>query len=56
MKAPVNVSSVGITDPVTVFDETMQFPWEVDDFRAKLRRATSCRRSKPGRRSISRCG
>ena len=30
--APVKVSSVGITDPVTVFDDTLQVPWEVDDF------------------------
>src|SRR5262249_11028911 len=30
--APVRVSSAGITDPVTVFDDTLQVPWEVDDF------------------------
>src|SRR5439155_6364946 len=30
--APVKASSVGITDPVTVFDDTLQVPWEVDDF------------------------
>jgi hypothetical protein len=29
---PVKASSVGITDPVTVFDDTMQVPWEVDEF------------------------
>jgi len=34
--APVKVSSVGVTDPVTVFDDTMQVPWEVDDFKAKF--------------------
>jgi hypothetical protein len=32
IKAPVKVSSVGITDPVTVFDDVQQVPWEVDDF------------------------
>ena len=32
IKAPVKASSVGITDPVTVFDDTMQVPWEVDEF------------------------
>ncbi|HEV2983290.1 MAG TPA: M14 family zinc carboxypeptidase [Vicinamibacterales bacterium] len=32
IKAPVKVSSVGITDPVTVFDDTLQVPWEVDEF------------------------
>ena len=37
VSAPVKVSSVGVTDPVTVFDETMQVPWEVDDFRAKFK-------------------
>src|SRR3989441_5866001 len=37
VKAPVRVSSVGVTDPVTVFDETMQVPWEVDDFWAKFK-------------------
>src|SRR5262245_10737696 len=36
VKVPVNVSSIGITDPVTVFDETFQVPWEVDDFRGKF--------------------
>jgi hypothetical protein len=35
--APVKVSSVGITDPVTVFDDTLQVPWEVDDFWAKFK-------------------
>ena len=32
IKAPVKVSSVGVTDPVTVFDDTLQVPWEVDEF------------------------
>jgi hypothetical protein len=36
VSAPVKVSSVGVTDPVTVFDDTMQVPWEVDDFRTKF--------------------
>ncbi|HKB12080.1 MAG TPA: M14 family zinc carboxypeptidase [Vicinamibacterales bacterium] len=31
------VSSSGITDPVTVFDDTMQVPWEVDDFWGKFK-------------------
>src|SRR4029077_9091386 len=35
MVAP-KVSSSGITDPVTVFDDTLQVPWEVDDFWAKF--------------------
>ncbi|MBI3402776.1 MAG: hypothetical protein HY048_15270 [Acidobacteria bacterium] len=37
VKAPVKVSSVGITDPVTVFDDTLQVPWEVDEFWAKFK-------------------
>src|SRR5262245_15308268 len=37
IKVPVKVSSVGITDPVTVFDDTMQVPWEVDDFWAAFK-------------------
>ncbi len=37
VKAPVNVSSVGVTDPVTVFDDTMQVPWEVDEFWAAFK-------------------
>ena len=32
IRVPVKASSVGITDPVTVFDDTMQVPWEVDEF------------------------
>ena len=36
VKAPAKVTSSGITDPVTVFDDTLQVPWEVDDFWAKL--------------------
>jgi hypothetical protein len=35
--APVKVSSVGITDPVTVFDDTLQVPWEVDEFWATFK-------------------
>lgn len=35
--AAVTVTSKGITDPVTVFEETLDLPWEVDDFRAKFR-------------------
>jgi hypothetical protein len=35
--APVTVASVGITDPVTVFDDTLQVPWEVDEFWAKFK-------------------
>jgi zinc carboxypeptidase len=34
---PIKASSVGITDPVTVFDDTLQVPWEVDDFWAKFK-------------------
>ncbi len=37
IKAPVKVSSTGINDPVTVFDDTLQVPWEVDDFWAKFK-------------------
>ena len=37
VKAPVKVSSVGITDPVTVFDDTLQVPWEVDEFWATFK-------------------
>jgi zinc carboxypeptidase len=37
VKAPVKVTSTGITDPVTVFDDTLQVPWEVDDVRAKIK-------------------
>ena len=35
--APVKASSVGITDPVTVFDDTFDVPWEVDEFWAKFK-------------------
>ncbi|HMF96980.1 MAG TPA: M14 family zinc carboxypeptidase [Vicinamibacterales bacterium] len=31
------VASSGISDPVTVFDDTLQVPWEVDDFWAKFK-------------------
>jgi hypothetical protein len=37
--APVTVKSQGITDPVTVFEETIDLPWEVDEFRARFRAA-----------------
>jgi len=37
IKAPLKVSSVGITDPVTVFDDTLQVPWEVDEFWEKFK-------------------
>ena len=33
----VTVTSRGMTDPDTVFDETMQVPWEVDDLRERLK-------------------
>lgn len=35
--AKVKVSAQGITDPVSVVDETFDAPWEVEEFRAKLR-------------------
>src|SRR5580765_6326301 len=37
IQAPVKATSVGITDPVTVFDDTFDVPWEVDDFWAKFK-------------------
>src|SRR3954470_3269146 len=37
IKSPIKAASVGITDPVTVFDDTLDIPWEVDDFRAKFK-------------------
>jgi hypothetical protein len=33
----VTVTSQGITDPVTVFDDKFDLPWEVDDFWAKFK-------------------
>ena len=33
----VTVASQGITDPVTVFDDKFDIPWEVDDFWAKFK-------------------
>ena len=33
----VTVTSQGITDPVTVFDDKFDIPWEVDDFWAKFK-------------------
>jgi hypothetical protein len=32
VKVAPRVSSSGVTDPVTVFDDTLKVPWEVDDF------------------------
>jgi hypothetical protein len=32
VKVTPRVSTSGITDPVTVFDDTLKVPWEVDDF------------------------
>jgi hypothetical protein len=37
IKAAVKASSVGITDPATVFDDTLDVPWEVDEFWAKFK-------------------
>ena len=37
VKTTPKVASSGITDPVTVFDDTLQVPWEVDDFWAKFK-------------------
>jgi hypothetical protein len=37
IKVPVKVSSTGINEPVTVFDDTLQVPWEVDDFWTKFK-------------------
>jgi hypothetical protein len=37
IQAPVKTTSVGITDPVTVFDDTFDVPWEVDDFWTKFK-------------------
>jgi zinc carboxypeptidase len=36
LQSPLTVSSIGITDPVTVFDDTLQVPWEVDEFWTKF--------------------
>jgi hypothetical protein len=33
----ITVASQGITDPVTVFDDKFDIPWEVDDFWAKFK-------------------
>jgi len=35
--AKVTVASQGITDPVTVFEDKIDIPWEVDEFWEKLR-------------------
>ena len=37
VKTTPKVTSSGITDPVTVFDDTLKVPWEVDDFWAKFK-------------------
>ena len=37
IKVTPRVSSSGITDPVTVFDDTLKVPWEVDDFWARFK-------------------
>lgn len=39
IKGPaVNVVSQGITDPVPVFEETVDVPWEVDEFKDRFRK------------------
>lgn len=35
----VKVTSAGITDPVPVFEATIDVPWEVDDFREQFKKA-----------------
>ena len=35
--AKVTVSSVGVTDAVSLFEDKIDIPWEVDEFRAKIR-------------------
>jgi hypothetical protein len=45
--AKVKVTAQGITDPVPVVDEKIDVPWEVDEFRAKLR-ADVLPKVKPG--------
>jgi hypothetical protein len=37
IKAPIKATSVGITDPATVFDDTLDVPWEVDEFWATFK-------------------
>ena len=49
-QATVNVTSQGITDPVPVFEETVDVPWEVDDFRTRFRKDV-LPRVRPGERS-----
>jgi hypothetical protein len=36
-EVPVTVASQGITDPVPVFEDKIDLPWEVDEFRARLK-------------------
>jgi hypothetical protein len=35
--AAVTVASQGVTDPVPVFEDAVEMPWEVDDLRARFR-------------------
>ncbi len=35
--ATVTVTSQGVTDPATVFEDKLEIPWEVDDFRARFK-------------------
>ena len=49
------MKSVGITDPVTVFDDTMQVPWEVDEFWQRFK-SDVLPKVTPGPKSISRRG
>jgi hypothetical protein len=35
--AAVTVTSQGVTDAATVFEDNVEIPWEVDDFRTKLK-------------------
>jgi murein tripeptide amidase MpaA len=37
--AAVTVTSQGVTDPATVFEDKIEIPWEVDDFRARFKSA-----------------
>src|SRR5262245_19333654 len=37
VKVAPKVASSGITDPLTVFDDTLKVPWEVDDFWARFK-------------------
>ena len=35
--AAVTVTSQGVTDPATVFEDKIEIPWEVDEFRARFK-------------------